>query len=284
MGNAWSQFVSYPAPDVWKFAFANSASHILGYWIPNFFLYVIWKNRWFQKYKIQGDTMPPQPLIKDEIRGNLLATFVTSPIASLLLYKLYDWGKPNREISIKKPQTAEEEKAAQEEAANAKHRIGWANLRFRGTENKSLWDYFWMTAVGYFLYDFGFYWMHRTLHNKAFYKKIHSQHHKFYATVGVAASYAHPFESLLQLLIWHLPIGVAGYLKGDLSPGVFFVYSIFRWFETVDAHSGYSLPFSPFTLIPIFGGASHHDDHHSMVDGNFGASVLWDKLFGTTMK
>eukprot|EP00462_Mataza_sp_D1_P014345 CAMPEP_0175155966 /NCGR_PEP_ID=MMETSP0087-20121206/21309_1 /TAXON_ID=136419 /ORGANISM="Unknown Unknown, Strain D1" /LENGTH=263 /DNA_ID=CAMNT_0016443261 /DNA_START=41 /DNA_END=832 /DNA_ORIENTATION=- len=254
---------------------------VAGYWIPNFFLWLIWKNRWLHKFKIQGDTMPPQPLIKDEIKGNLLGTLVTIPLTSFLFYKMYSVGKPNKPpIQDKLNKTAEEE----EEEKNAQHRVGWSNLRFRGTSNCSLWDYIWMISVGYFVYDFGFYWMHRTLHTSTFYKKIHSTHHKFYATVGVAASYAHPIENLLQSLLWHLPIALAGYMKGDLPPGVFCAYSVFRWLETVDAHCGYSLPFSPFTLLPIFGGAAHHDDHHSMVDGNFGASVIWDKLFGTAME
>ena len=57
-----------------------------------------------------------------------------------------------------------------------------------------------------------------------------------------------------------------------------------------------SFPFSPFTLIPLFGGAIAHDLHHSgkglqmvkLADGtlfadfgNYGASVLWDRLMGT---
>lgn len=33
--------------------------------------------------------------------------------------------------------------------------------------------------------------------------------------------------------------------------------------ETVDAHSGYLFPFSPWSLIPsIQGGADRHDFHH----------------------
>lgn len=284
MGNVWSQFIAYPAKDWHKFAFMNSTAHFLGYWIPNIILYFIWRNKLFMKYKIQGLTMPPQPLIRDEIRGNIISTLFTIPLTSYLFFKLYTCGKPNTEPTVKNPKTPEEVQQVKDDADNAKLRNGWSNIRFRGKECKSVWDYIWMVAVGYFTYDFGFYWMHRVLHTSTFYKKIHSTHHKFYAAVGVAASYAHPIENLFQGLLWHVPIAFAGFLKGDLSPGVFFCYSIFRWLETVDAHCGYSFPFSPFTLVPLFGGAAHHDDHHSMVDGNFGASVLWDKLFGTAMK
>ena len=56
-----------------------------------------------------------------------------------------------------------------------------------------------------------------------------------------------------------------------------------RWIETVDAHCGYELPWSPFSLIPLFGGALSHDYHHSMDFGNFGATVIWDRLCGTEL-
>jgi len=42
-----------------------------------------------------------------------------------------------------------------------------------------------------------FYWAHRVLHHRRIYKYIHKQHHEFKATVGIAAEYAHPVESLL---------------------------------------------------------------------------------------
>lgn len=72
---------------------------------------------------------------------------------------------------------------------------------------------------------------------------------------------------------------------------------MFRWLETVDAHCGYVFPFSPFAKAPwLFGGARAHDLHHSgkglefveLEDGslwanfgNYGATVIWDKLLGT---
>ena len=53
---------------------------------------------------------------------------------------------------------------------------------------------------------------------------------------------------------------------------------------TVDAHCGYDLPWSPFSFIPLFGGALMHDYHHSSVFGNYGATVIWDRLMGTELK
>merc|ERR1711991_918210 len=37
-----------------------------------------------------------------------------------------------------------------------------------------------------------FYFAHRALHTKALYKAIHKQHHRYYASVGIASEFAHP--------------------------------------------------------------------------------------------
>merc|ERR1712100_279369 len=66
---------------------------------------------------------------------------------------------------------------------------------------------------------------------------------------------------------WWLPVGLAGWINGSMHISTIFAYNCFRWIETVDAHCGYNFPFSPFSAIPLF--------------GNYGATVIWDKLLGT---
>ncbi len=85
------------------------------------------------------------------------------------------------------------------------------------------------------------------------------------------------------MVAWYAPLFVVGLMNGGdgLHISTKFYYSVFRWLETVDAHCGYSFPFSPFTFIPIFGGALQHDWHHSRVFGNFGATKIWDWLCST---
>ena len=46
-----------------------------------------------------------------------------------------------------------------------------------------------------------FYWLHRLLHVPFFYKLLHKKHHEYNNSVGIAASYAHPFEYLLTSLL-----------------------------------------------------------------------------------
>jgi len=119
------------------------------------------------------------------------------------------------------------------------------------------------------------------MHDKRWYKLVHKKHHEFHTPVGPSCAYEHPVEGLAQMFNWYLPIGFAGWLNGSLHSSTLFYYHCFRWLETIDAHSGYEFPFSPFYAIPFFGGARMHDYHHRAFDGNYGASVFWDWLCGT---
>jgi len=158
--------------------------------------------------------------------------------------------------------------------------VGWSGLRFGG-EWPAWWTQLWMVAVGYIGYDAMFYWSHRALHHRSIYKQVHKRHHEFHTPIGPSASHEHPIESTAQLFNWYLPIGFAGWMNGELHWSTLLFYNCFRWLETVDAHSGYELPFSPFHAVPLFGGATMHDYHHRAVIGNFGASFFWDWFCAT---
>jgi len=59
------------------------------------------------------------------------------------------------------------------------------------------------------------------------------------------------------------------------------IWLFLRVLETVDAHSGYYFPWSPFNWL-AYGGSERHDFHHSHGTGNYGgAFVPWDALMGT---
>ena len=50
--------------------------------------------------------------------------------------------------------------------------------------------------------------------------------------------------------------------------------------ESVDSHSGYEFPFTPFRLVPFSGSATYHDYHHSSNTGNYSSFfTIWDTLF-----
>jgi sterol desaturase/sphingolipid hydroxylase (fatty acid hydroxylase superfamily) len=125
------------------------------------------------------------------------------------------------------------------------------------------------------------YWSHRLLHHPSIYKYVHKQHHQFRVSVGIASIYAHPIEDVLVNLI---PT-----LGGSLLMGshivVMWVWITIRLAETIDVHSGYNFPFSPFSIFSVQGGASRHDFHHSHNVGCYGDFfIFWDHIMGTDIE
>lgn len=218
--------------------------------------------------------MPNSQLISRAVRSNLMLDLFKYWGVAWAFTKLLTAGRARLQ-----PQKAEDSKDEKEEKALEPAR-GWSGLRFGG-EAPGWTTTAWQVMVGYLGYDMMFYWSHRLLHDSRIYKLVHKQHHEFHTPIAPSASYEHPIESAAQLLNWYLPIGFAGWMQGELHWSTLLVYNCFRWLETVDAHSGYELPFSPFHMIPLFGSATRHDYHHRAVIGNYGASVIWDWLCGT---
>jgi len=193
------------------------------------------------------------------------------PFFSVLFYKFFTLGK-NKPI--------EEKKEGINEPKTTGIRYGWANCRFSGN-SPNFFTYVWQIGLAYLIYDTMFYWVHRALHIPQLYKTIHYVHHRFKTPVGIASSYAQSVESIAQMIMWWLPLGISGFIGADLHISTVFWYSTFRWLETVEAHSGYEIPFHPIRLLWIPAGARFHDFHHSHFDGNYGASKIWDWLMGT---
>lgn len=205
--------------------------------------------------------MPSDALIRKEFIENFKGFFTFIPLFGILFYYVFNIGRFQ----------SKEEKDKE---------TGWAHLRFSGSIPSVTQQ---ITTIGaaYLIYDALFYWSHRILHNPSLFLKIHRIHHRFKTPVGISASYSEAYESLLQTLIWWLPLGAAGYLHKDLHVSTVYWYTIFRWIETVEAHSGYDIWWHPVRLIWITSGARCHDYHHSHFDGNYGATKIWDWLMGT---
>ncbi|XP_072984185.1 very-long-chain aldehyde decarbonylase GL1-8-like isoform X1 [Typha latifolia] len=132
----------------------------------------------------------------------------------------------------------------------------------------------------FILEDFVFYWGHRLLHTKLLYKHIHSVHHEYATPFGLTSEYAHPAEILF--------LGFATFIGPALTgPHLFtlWLWMILRVLETVEAHCGYDLPWSPSNFLPLYGGAEFHDYHHRVLytkSGNYSSTFIYmDWLFGT---
>ncbi|KAL6660751.1 hypothetical protein ACP70R_001786 [Stipagrostis hirtigluma subsp. patula] len=105
--------------------------------------------------------------------------------------------------------------------------------------------------------DYLNYWIHRLLHTKWGYNKIHHVHHKFTAPVGFATSYTHWAE----ILIVSVP-ALVGPAIAPCHVTTHWLWFSIRLIEGIDTHTGYNFPFSPGNLIPFYGGAEYHDYHH----------------------
>ena len=46
--------------------------------------------------------------------------------------------------------------------------------------------------------DFFFYWSHRAFHITAVYPYVHKKHHTYTGSIGIAAEFAHPAETLIS--------------------------------------------------------------------------------------
>ncbi len=139
------------------------------------------------------------------------------------------------------------------------------------------------SLIGHFLLAYlvniwGFYSTHRLLHTKFLYAKVHKRHHEYKGTVGFAAEYAHPFE---QLLSNYLPT-VGGCLLSGSHACIWFVWLGQRLLATYESHSGYCFRGSWLDKLGLSHAAhaAHHDFHHTVNSGNFGAEDV-DHWFGT---
>ncbi|KAL7233505.1 hypothetical protein ACSBR1_017178 [Camellia fascicularis] len=128
--------------------------------------------------------------------------------------------------------------------------------------------------------DYSNYWLHRLLHCKWGYEKIHRVHHAYTAPIGFAAPYAHWAEVLI--------LGFASFLGPMMVPGhmiTFWLWMILRQLEAIETHSGYDFPWSITKFIPFYGGAEYHDYHHfvgKQSHSNFASVFTYcDYIYGT---
>jgi sterol desaturase/sphingolipid hydroxylase (fatty acid hydroxylase superfamily) len=212
--------------------------------ITNGLLFAFHYMKWFERYKIQGNgAYPDMKLIMACVKENIIGHLIVAPVAAYFAYPLYwSWGMS---LSDPFPSVA-------------------IVLR----------DFVVAIAVN----DTLFYWAHRGFHHPAIYKYIHKQHHEFKTPVGIASKYAHPVEDVIANT---LPT-VLGPLLIGMHAKVFWLWLFVRLLETIDAHSGYSFPCSPFHMFAFQGGAERHDFHHSHNVGCFGSfTIFWDWICGT---
>ncbi|KAJ1975958.1 c-5 sterol desaturase [Dimargaris cristalligena] len=142
-------------------------------------------------------------------------------------------------------------------------------------ENVSLygWPYFFLTILLFLLFtDFGVYWIHRLLHHRLIYAKVHKPHHKWIIPTPFAAFAFNYLDGYLQSVPYHLAVFVFPIHK-YLYLGLF----VFVQLWTVMIHDGEYM-----STNPIINGSAHHTVHHIYFNYNYGQYfTLWDRVFGS---
>ncbi len=130
------------------------------------------------------------------------------------------------------------------------------------------------------IHDAYFYAIHRLMHVKPIYERVHKVHHTFTNPTPFAAYAFHPLEAALEfgvvvVLVLVMPIHIA----------VLIIFVVYMLTMNSLAHLGFEFFPKGFARHPIgkwFLTATHHNIHHRTFRYNFGFYfTFWDRVLGT---
>lgn len=131
----------------------------------------------------------------------------------------------------------------------------------------------------FFIEDTYHYFLHRAMHWGPLYRAVHRVHHQYAAPFGLTAEYASPWETMFLGMGTTVPPLIHGMATGSVHLVTVLVWVTLRQFQAIDSHSGYDFPWSLRNILPLWGGAEHHDDHHRYFWGNYSSSFKhWDSM------
>jgi Delta7-sterol 5-desaturase len=126
-------------------------------------------------------------------------------------------------------------------------------------------------------YDTWFYWMHRLLHSKLLYRRIHRWHHMSLPSVAWSNNSDTLLDNLFLQSYW-----LAAHLILPIGPVVLLAHKLYDHVSGIIGHSGVEhggamcWPPSPMNSV------THHDQHHRFFNCNYSPHfTLWDRLMGT---
>jgi lathosterol oxidase len=131
--------------------------------------------------------------------------------------------------------------------------------------------------VSMVLYDTWFYWLHRLIHHKRLYKRVHRWHHMT-TTPVVWSNNSDTFLDNCFLQSYWL---IAHFLL-PISPIVLLVHKIYDQITGAVGHSGHEHGGALFTPPSPLASVTHHDLHHRHFLCNYSTHfTVWDRLMGT---
>jgi Delta7-sterol 5-desaturase len=156
--------------------------------------------------------------------------------------------------------------------------LGWQLGYFRIYTRFSGWDLLYVPVsilLALLIQETYYYWLHRAMHHPHIYRYVHRVHHDSIITSPWTSFSFHPFESILQALIFPLILLVV-----PMHPVAIVFALTFMTFTSVINHLNielYPRAFSAHWLGKRFIGATHHSLHHKQFRYNFGLYfTFWD--------
>ncbi|MDP3457833.1 MAG: sterol desaturase family protein [Hyphomonas sp.] len=143
------------------------------------------------------------------------------------------------------------------------------------------WLWFFVSIpVALVLHDAWFYWTHRLMHTKRFYRAFHLTHHRSHNPTPFTAYSFAPGEAVVNYMF----IPALLILLPIHSFALYTVMTIMI-FKNATAHCGYELFPRNWVFHPLLGcltTVTHHDMHHARATGNYGFYFTWwDRWMGT---
>ena len=230
------------------FLISLAAIMLIYYMLPAWLSYRIlnkWNKEKWEKNKIQTATRA-EASIKREIAWSLSTVFIFSLLATLGVYWIDQ---------------------------------GYTKVYFSIQERGRI--YFVLSILAYLvLHDTYFYWIHRFMHWRPVFKRVHRVHHLSHTPSPFASLSFSPAEAVLQFGINLIVIFLI-----PLHPLAIVIFAIYNTMINTAGHTG-------FEIVPDFLSrnrflkygltVTHHDMHHSRMNCNYGLCfVFWDRLMGT---
>jgi sterol desaturase/sphingolipid hydroxylase (fatty acid hydroxylase superfamily) len=129
-------------------------------------------------------------------------------------------------------------------------------------------------------HDAYFYWTHRLLHHRIWFRAVHGRHHASQHPTPWAAYAFHPIEALIQAV--YLPLFLLVVPMHDMALFVFVMHMIVRNTIGHCAHEVFPWRWTPRGWLRWITPVSHHHFHHARNRGNFGLYFTWwDRWCGT---
>lgn len=155
---------------------------------------------------------------------------------------------------------------------------------FVSFEPRPIWQHLVEIVAILAIFDFMYYWTHRSLFHGDLLRKVHAQHHLARKPTHIDAQYVHPLETCIGLALFLFSIPILSLIEG--GPIHFFPAAmatlIFTQLNTLN-HVWTKLPDDNwlYRTVDYITGV-HHAHHVDMNQGNFATlTMFYDKLFGT---